>query len=43
MFKQGKNFLSKKSKKFINEIVLAPGIFPYYQGHVHPYRNKGDG
>ena len=40
MFKQSKNFLSKKSKKFINEIVLAPGIFPYYQAHVHPYHNK---
>lgn len=43
MFKQSKNFLSKKSKKFINEIVLAPGIFPFYQAHVHPYHNKGDG
>ena len=40
MFKQSKNFLSKKSKKFINEVVLAPGIFPFYQAQVHPYHNK---
>ena len=38
MFKQGKNFLSKKSKKFIEEIVLAPGALPYYLAHVHPYK-----
>ena len=40
MFKQGKNFLSKKSKKFINEVVLAPGIFPYYPARAHPYKTK---
>jgi len=40
MFKQGKNFLSKKSKKFINEVVLAPGIFPFYQAYAHPYKTK---
>ena len=40
MFKQSKNFLSKKSKKFINEVVLAPGIFPFYQAYAHPYKTK---
>ena len=40
MFKQSKNFLSKKSKKFINEVVLAPGIFPFYLAHAHPYKTK---
>ena len=34
------NFLSKKSKKFINEVVLAPGIFPYYSARAHPYKTK---
>tara|TARA_R100001244_G_scaffold59207_1_gene49863 strand:+ start:174 stop:713 length:540 start_codon:yes stop_codon:yes gene_type:complete len=34
-FKQGKNFLSRKSKKFINEIVLAQGSFPFYIHHMH--------
>lgn len=38
MFKHGKNFLSKKSKKFIEEVVLAPGVFPYYPSYVHPYK-----
>ena len=34
------NFLRKKSKKFINEVVLAPGIYTYYSARAHPYKTK---
>ena len=40
MFKQSNKFLSIKSKKFINEIVLGKN-FPYYPQYMHKYNMPG--